>query len=125
MIQQQDKVQVYVDSDVIVYPGAHEIFGLVPFEGLVCGRPVVVADDSGCGEIIGARRLGLTVPFGNPTALRASIEAALRGGPIVTDMTSRGRQFVLRELDWRRIAEQIEGVYETAATLQESCGAWS
>ena len=30
----------------------HEIFGLVPLEALLCGTPVVVAGDSGCGEVV-------------------------------------------------------------------------
>src|SRR6266542_504082 len=39
-------------ADVVVYPSRDEIFGLVPLEALLCGTPVVVCDDSGCGEIV-------------------------------------------------------------------------
>ena len=40
------------------YPGLclKEIFGLVPFEGLLTGSPVIVSDDCGCGHYIRSRR---------------------------------------------------------------------
>ncbi len=48
------RLDLLTDADVVVYPSADEVFGLVPLEALLCGTPVVVADDSGCGEIVGA-----------------------------------------------------------------------
>jgi len=35
-----DKLSAYRDADVLVYPAIHEIFGLVPFEAMLCGAPV-------------------------------------------------------------------------------------
>lgn len=47
-----EKLAAYVDSDVLVYPSSFEIFGLVPFEAIMCGTPVIVTDNCGCGELI-------------------------------------------------------------------------
>lgn len=47
-----DIAKEYANSDVLVYPSRYEIFGLVPFEALIFGTPVVVSNDSGCGYII-------------------------------------------------------------------------
>ncbi len=47
------RLDLLADADVVVYPSADEVFGLVPLEALLCGTPVVVADDSGCGEVVG------------------------------------------------------------------------
>jgi len=110
------KLQVIVDSDLIVYPATHEIFGLVPFEALLCGRPVVVADDSGCGEIIKSAQAGLTVPYGDVARLRDAIAMGLGDDPQISDMVLRGRKFVLEELSWSRVAENMERVYEDAIT---------
>ncbi len=41
-----------VDADVLALPSMHEIFGLVAFEALMCGTPVVLANDCGAGNII-------------------------------------------------------------------------
>ena len=51
-----ERLELLADADVVVYPSEHEIFGLVPLEALLVGTPVVVADDSGCGEVVRQRR---------------------------------------------------------------------
>ncbi len=67
------RLELLADADVVVYPSEHEIFGLVPLEALLVGTPVVVADDSGCGEVIHStgRRRGRP---GSDDALRAAID---------------------------------------------------
>jgi glycosyltransferase involved in cell wall biosynthesis len=107
----QRKLEVLVDSDVVVYPGAFEIFGLVPFEALICGRPVIVANDSGCGEILAEADGGLTIPFGDSKSLQVAIEQALENPDWLKSMTERGRRYVLERLDWKRIAEKTEQMY--------------
>jgi glycosyltransferase involved in cell wall biosynthesis len=66
------RLELLASADVVVYPSEHEIFGLVPLEALLAGTPVVVADDSGCGEVIAATGGGLVVG-GNADSLRSAI----------------------------------------------------
>src|SRR5262249_169874 len=54
LLRGRERVEALVDADVVVYPGQDEIFGLVPLEALLCGTPVVVANDSGCAEVVRA-----------------------------------------------------------------------
>src|SRR6266487_3770257 len=111
LITLPEKVQVLVDSDVVVYPGVHEIFGLVPFEALLCGRPVVVAGDSGCGELISGAKAGFTFRPNDVDGLLAAIESALSGSGEIENMVERGRSFVRNELAWTSIAQEVERVY--------------
>ena len=111
MVTEAAKLQAYVDADVVVYTAEHEIFGLVPFEAMICGTPVVVANDSGCGEIIAAEQAGLTVGVDDVTELRDAIEQCLEKNNSVADRTARGREFVLTQLSWSKIAQKMEGVY--------------
>ena len=71
------RLEALTDADVVVYPSADEVFGLVPLEALLCGTPVVVADDSGCGEVVGQLDGAQVVAVGDPQALAAAIEAVL------------------------------------------------
>jgi glycosyltransferase involved in cell wall biosynthesis len=73
----EDRLAVLADADVAVYATRHEVFGLVPLEALLCGTPVVVGDDSGCGEVVSATDGGLLVPPGDVAALRDAIAALL------------------------------------------------
>src|SRR5205807_1698882 len=76
---------------------AHEIFGLAPLESILSGTPVVVADDSGCGELI--RRLGggQVVPLGDADALMSAIARGLSDAPAwrakTIDAAARVRAF--------------------------------
>jgi glycosyltransferase involved in cell wall biosynthesis len=65
------------DADVVAYATEDEVFGIVPVEALLCGTPVVVANDSGCGEVVTHTGGGLIVPPGDPAALAAALDRIL------------------------------------------------
>jgi glycosyltransferase involved in cell wall biosynthesis len=77
LLRGQERLEALADADVMVYPSAHEIFGLAPLEALLAGTPVIVADDSGCGEIVGATGGGRVVPLGDARALADAIDTML------------------------------------------------
>ena len=70
-------MEALTDADVVVYPSAHEVFGLVPLESLMCGTPVIVADDCGCGEIIRETGGGDVTPVGDGGQLAAALGGML------------------------------------------------
>jgi glycosyltransferase involved in cell wall biosynthesis len=71
------RLEALADAGVMVYPSEHEIFGLAPLESLLAGTPVIVADDSGCGEVVTATGGGLLVPPGDVDALARGIDTIL------------------------------------------------
>lgn len=73
----RERLEALIDADAVVYPSRDEVFGLVPFEALLCGTPVVVADDSGCAEYVRQTGGGLIVPQGDAPALAGSIRQIL------------------------------------------------
>jgi glycosyltransferase involved in cell wall biosynthesis len=72
-----DRLDALAAACVVVYPSRDEVFGLVPLEALLCGTPVVVGNDSGCGEVISGTGGGLVVSPGDVAGLSAAIEAIL------------------------------------------------
>ncbi len=77
LLRAEERLEALADADVVVYPSQHEIFGLVPLESLLSGTPVIVADDSGCGEIVRAIGGGQVVPLGDVEALAGAIDGVL------------------------------------------------
>jgi glycosyltransferase involved in cell wall biosynthesis len=77
LLQGSARLQALADATVVVYPSSDEIFGLVPLEALLSGTPVIVSDDSGCGEVIGRVGGGLTTPPRDVEALGAAIRGIL------------------------------------------------
>jgi glycosyltransferase involved in cell wall biosynthesis len=76
LLEGRARLELLADADLVVYPSEHEIFGLVPLESLLAGTPVVVANDSGCGEVVAAMGGGLVVD-GDAEALRSAMDHIL------------------------------------------------
>lgn len=106
-----DRLSLLVDADVLVYPSTDEVFGLVPFEGLLCGAPVVVGDDCGCGELVTEAGAGLLVRHGDVDALATAIRALLADRAAADGMVRRGRAFVERHLGFDTVARAYLDVY--------------
>jgi len=107
----RERLEALADADVVVYPSKDEIFGLVPIEAILCGTPVIVADDSGCGEVIARIGGGLVVPQGNVSRLAQAITNVL-------DAPAQWREEAgiagTRAREWygaAQVCEQLEAVY--------------
>lgn len=109
----EEKLGLLVDADVVVYPAAHESFGLVPFEALLCSTPVVVTEGSGCGELIAGAGAGLTVALGDHESLKECLARVLDSKPETLEMVARGTELVLQDLNWDRIARRMVEVYSS------------
>lgn len=112
LVEGEDRLSLLADTDVLVYPSADEVFGLVPFEGLLCGAPVVVADDCGCGELIAEAGAGLLVRYGDVEGLRARIRTLIQDRAAAAAMVERGRRYVSEQLGFEVVAQRHLKVYE-------------
>ncbi len=106
-----ERLELLADTDVLVYASTAEIFGLVPFEGLLCGTPVVVADDCGCGELIAEAGAGLLVRHGDVEGLRARIRTLLQDRVAARAMVTRGRRFITERLGFAAVAARHRALY--------------
>ena len=77
LLRGQERLEALADADVLVYPSQDEIFGLVPLEAILSGTPVIVADDSGCGEIVSRIGGGHVVTAGDVDALARALATIL------------------------------------------------
>jgi len=110
-----ERLAALADADLLVYPSTDEIFGLVPFEGLLCGTPAVVSDDCGCGQLVAQARAGELVRYGDPAGLAVAIQGLLSDPRRRSRMVARGRAFIEKHFAWPRIAQQTEAVYRASA----------
>ena len=111
LLEGRERLSLLADADVLVYASTTEVFGLVPFEGLLCGAPVIVGNDCGCGELIAAANAGLLVAHGDVAGLRARIQTLLADRIAAQAMVSRGRKYIREHLDFQRIAAQHAALY--------------
>ena len=111
LLSAQFRLEALADADVVVYPSADEIFGLVPLEALLVGTPVVVADDSGCGEIIRQTGGGIVAPLGDAGALADAIRHVLDAPQRWRQSASEAAIQVRSRFSGAAVAEQLDAVY--------------
>lgn len=108
----KDKLIAYIDADVVVYPGVYEIFGLVPFEAIICGTPIIVTDNSGCGEIVKKADCGYLIKYGDVEGLKNQILYVLNNSDGAKKKVLQGQKYIYNNLTWDKIVTKVEDVYE-------------
>jgi glycosyltransferase involved in cell wall biosynthesis len=106
----RDRLDALAAADVVVYPSADEIFGLVPVEALLCGRPVIVASDSGCAEVLRDVEGTRTVPVGDVRALSVALTEGLASSTWRAAAVSGGKRLASR-YESLHIARQVDELY--------------
>ena len=114
LLEGRDRLELLAAADALVYPSSDEIFGLAPFEGLLCGAPAVVGDDCGCGQLISEAQAGLMVRHGDIKGLRQRMRYLLSDRQAAETMVRRGRQYIRERLLFPRIAQLHRDLYEQA-----------
>ncbi len=118
LLSGQERLDALAAATVVVYPSRDEIFGLVPLEALLCGTPVVVCNDSGCGEVIAVTGGGQTVPHADIGALAAAIKAVLGNEPQWRNRARMAAIVARERFGSGVISEQLEALY--AAVLNDA-----
>jgi len=111
LLRGTDRLEALAAADVVVYPSSDEVFGLVAFEALLAGTPVVVAGDSGCGEIVAETGGGRVVPIGDDVALSAAIRSILASPGDWRRRAAEASGRVRARFGGRVIAERLDALY--------------
>jgi glycosyltransferase involved in cell wall biosynthesis len=109
-----EKIEAYVDAEIVVYPSFLEYFGLVPFEALLCNTPAVVTKESGCGEIIADMDIGYYVDYNDINGLSEVMTKIIENPTEAKNKAMSGRVYVQNNLYWDKVAQQTEKVYSLA-----------
>lgn len=101
----------YVDADVLVNPKAIEEFGLVPFEAILCGTPVIVIRGSGCAEWLKKTGGGYSVRYGDALGLKKLMLKALENRNVQREV-NKAKMNVIKNFSWDKVAASMEELYE-------------
>ncbi len=110
-LSEKEKINAYLAADILVYPSTFEIFGLVPFEAILCNTPVIVTDDCGCGDIINEAEAGLLVKYGDIDDLREKILYLLSNPEKGEIFVKNGKNYIRNNLNYCILGKQLEKLY--------------
>jgi glycogen(starch) synthase len=116
-VPEEERILHYTACDIAVFPSLYEPFGIVVLEAMSLERPVVVgaAGVSGMREIViphGEEQCGFHVNPSNPADIAWGIVSALENSEKSKWLGKNGRQRVLNEFTWDKIAEETVASYE-------------
>ena len=118
LLEGTERLELLRDSNILVYPSTNEIFGLSPFEGLLCGAPAIVSDDCGCGQLIDKAQAGLLVRYGDSKDIREKIQRLLHDSELRDNMVQRGRKYISNHLSFTKVAQQHIELYQRVIQSQ-------
>src|ERR1700674_4439007 len=100
-ISDQEMVQLYANALGVCYLPFDEDYGYVTLEGMLSGKPVVVAaDGGGAAEFIEHEREGLIVEP-EPRAIAESLDSLYADRALARAMGERGREkLTAMNLSW-------------------------
>lgn len=113
-LEEHRKSEAFVNSDVCVVPSFTENFGMVIAEALAYGIPVICSKGTPWSEIT-KHRCGIWTD-NDPDSLANSIHEIISMDMIA--MGQRGRQWMMREFNWSKIAEDMFDLYKEVTHTQ-------
>jgi len=115
-----ERLDALAAADVVVYPSSDEVFGLVAFEALLAGTPVVVGGDSGCGELVSQTGGGVVVPIDDIVALSAAIRSILASPQEWRARARAAASLVRTRFDGPVVAEKLDALYHELIATREN-----
>ncbi len=98
--------------DIYVALSIDESFGVAIVEASACEVPVVVSDAGGLLEVTEDGITGYIVPRNNPEKAADKLEMLINNERLRSTMGRAGREFVLKNYEWRENADRMENLYK-------------
>jgi len=117
-LYEREKLEAFVDADVLVLPSHYESFGNVVLEALACSTPVIVTNNCGVSEWIGSD-VGFVIGY-DEMELCEALKAILQNEQLAKSFGDNGKRLIDREFGWDNGISQLEGLYEAVARQKSS-----
>lgn len=115
----KDKLQAYVDADVVVLPSRYETFPNVVLEAYACSKPVVASNVESISDIVLHGKTGFLFGPGDTQELARTISYALVHPEESVELGHKARRFVEETYSIDKVAAKLEALYEETTDRHE------
>lgn len=109
-ITEEEKVRLYADATLMVYPSIYEGFGLPPLEAQSYGVPVIAGAHTALPEVLG--QSAVLCDMNDVRSLENAMHALTTDNRLRDTYIQKGRENVKR-FSWDRSAQQLKYVIES------------
>lgn len=114
VVREEELLEIYSRSDFFVFPNYPQILGLVVYEAMASGTPVVVSDGYGTANVLRDGETALLVPAGSPEAIASALRRLSHDPELYKKLSINGRIFVENNIGWNRYATNMLHAYQEA-----------
>lgn len=100
-------VDYYNAADIFVLPSLSDSFGLVVYEAMACGLPVIITEN--CGAEIRDGIDGFVVPIRDVKALKDKILLLYENKKVREEMGRNAREYI-KNFTWEKYRERLAGI---------------
>lgn len=104
--------ELYRDADLFVSPSEYEIFGLTPYEALLCGTPALVSKSCGCSSFLDETGYGYSVRYGDIEELGSTMREIIKNPDQYKRLAELAAKHIITHMTWGKATSRMEGIYE-------------
>lgn len=99
--------EAYRTSHIFVFPCHLQSWGLVVFEAIASGLPVIVSKTAGASEVLEDKKTAMIVNPYSPEQIVAAVEELAHDPALYRNISKDGRKFVEENISWERYAREL------------------
>lgn len=105
-VTDEELVEIYNKSKVLVALNHNEPFGLIPLEAMACGIPVIAIEEGGYKESIINNKTGFLISR-NPNQLYDKINLIINNEKLRSEMGKNARENILKNWTWDKSVKRF------------------
>lgn len=107
----------YETNDIFVFPNHMQTWGLVVFEAMASGLPVIVSKTTGAAEVLENGETAILVNAKSPDEIADAIRQLVDDANFYSKFSQNGRKFVEENISWSKYTQGMLAAFEAAQKL--------
>ncbi len=112
-LSREGLVAAYQSCDIVLFPSRLEGFGIVPAEGLACGRPVVTTNISALPEVVDHGENGFLAPRNDTARYAEYVRILGEDAAMRQRFGEHGRAKVVRTFGYDQLGQGFVSLYQS------------
>jgi glycosyltransferase involved in cell wall biosynthesis len=108
----------YGHSSIFAMPSLADSFGLVVFEAMACGLPVLISQNTGAADLVRGGEHGFVVPICDVEAIQNAIMALYESPDLLATLSANALKLA-RSRSWEEYGKDAIALYKTLGLLRE------